>query len=779
MARERSKTEDKRPASRVGRRPSPCAQQAAGLKSVARQSADVTDRVGAEEARRWLAAIVENSEDAIIGKTLEGVITTWNQAAEQLYGYTPEEVTGRSLDLLVPPNIKNDVPEVLERIKRGEHIRRYETQRLTKDGRVIDISLTISPVRDEQGNLVGASTIARDISERKRMQAQLEALTEDLQQRVDEAAVHVTLLRDIAVIANEAESLEGAFRATLDRICRYMNWPVGHAYMPRLDGDVFIDTDIWSMMSRQEFAKLIEASRQVTFKPGEGLVGRVVATRQPVWIDDLGNCEGSKRHRPAVDLGVNAVFMFPVMVRDRVGAVLEFFAAERAPRDQQELEVMAQIGTQLGRVVERKQAEQELFQRAKVLHLLYEIALEMNRIDAFEDAVRFVLRRVSEHNGWCFGHAFVPPEDKVDELHAIDVYYEEAPGRFDRFRALTLRLPIPKGRGLPGRVFASGKPEWTTDIGSDLLDGRATVGDELGIGTGMAFPVLIGREVVAVLEFFADDTFEPHKALLESMASVGMHLGLMAERERAANRLRQHQTDLAHANRVGTISELVANIAHELNQPLAAIVNYVGGAIRRLQQKDTDPKVLDRLRLAVALAEQAAGTVDTVREFVRKQKTEQQALDINTVVERALELTAAEARRKRVTVRTQLSQNLAPVKGSLIQLEQVLLNVMLNGIEAMQDTPVDQRVLAIQALGDGEGEIEVRVTDTGGGVSPDILPKLFEPFVSSKPEGLGMGLAIAKTIVEVHRGRLWADSNYGKGTTFHLALPAHNVENND
>ncbi|MFQ6024325.1 MAG: PAS domain S-box protein [Acidiferrobacterales bacterium] len=769
----------KNPASRASKQPSPRGRRAEGRKDATWQSADVTDRAQTEEAKQRLAVIADSSDDAIIGATLDGVITNWNAGAERLYGYSIEEIMGRSASLLIPPDRSHELSDILERLKQGGHIRQYETRRVTKDGRPIDVSLTISPVRDEKGNLIGASTIARDISKHKFMEAQLKARTEDLQRRVDDRAAHVTLLRDIAVIANGAESLESAFRTTLDRICRHMNWPVGHVYMARVDDNIFVDSDIWSIKSPQEFADLIETSRQVSFKSGKGLVGRVIATGKPVWIDDFATCEGFKRHKPGVDLGVTAALMFPVMVRDRVVAVLEFFETERVQRDQEVLDVMVQIGTQLGRVVERKQAEQELSHRAKVLHSLYEIALEMNRTEDFEDAVRYVLRRVSQHNGWCFGHAFVPAEDRPDELQAINVYYEEAPGRFNRFREVTRQLRIPKGRGLPGRVFESGKPEWSSDTSNDLLDGRATAGDELGIGTGMAFPVLIGHEVVAVLEFFADDTFEPSKALLESMASVGMHLGLMAERERTANRLRQHQTELAHANRVGTISELVANIAHELNQPLAGIVNYVGGAVRRLQQKDTDPNVLGRLRQAAALAEQAAGVVDTVREFLRKEEVEQQAVDINAVIERALELTAAEARHTRVTVDAELEQNLAPIKGSLVQLEQVMLNVMLNGIEAMQDTPVAQRVLAIQTFENGKAEIEVTVSDTGGGVSSDILPRLFEPFVSSKRGGLGMGLAIAKTIVEVHRGRLWADSNHGKGTTFHLALPAHNVKNDN
>src|SRR5215217_6979160 len=134
---------------------------------------DITERKQAEEVRARLAAIVESSEDAIIGKTLDGIITSWNRGAQKIYGYSSEEVIGRPINILVPPDRPNEIPKILEKLRRGEAIEHYETVRTTKDGRRVDISLTISPIKDSSGDIVGASTIARDITERKRAEEAL------------------------------------------------------------------------------------------------------------------------------------------------------------------------------------------------------------------------------------------------------------------------------------------------------------------------------------------------------------------------------------------------------------------------------------------------------------------------------------------------------------------------------------------------------------------------------------------------------------------------------
>jgi PAS domain S-box-containing protein len=180
---------------------------------------DVTERWQAEEARTRLAAIVESSEDAIIGKTLDGIITDWNQGAERLYGYTAAEMVGQPIARLIPPDLADDLPAILARLRQGERIAHYETQRIARDGTRRDVALTISPIRDGAGQLIGASKIARDITARKQAEAELErrrqetALLAEIAQRLSASLDLDTVLQRVVTGAQELCGSERVFLA--------------------------------------------------------------------------------------------------------------------------------------------------------------------------------------------------------------------------------------------------------------------------------------------------------------------------------------------------------------------------------------------------------------------------------------------------------------------------------------------------------------------------------------------------------------------------------------
>src|ERR687886_185305 len=165
---------------------------------------DITERKKAEETRARLAAIVESSDDVIIGKTLDGIITNWNLGAQRLYGYSSEEVVGKPINILVPPDRPNEIPRIMEKLRRGEAINHYETVRITKDRRLLDVSLTISPIKDSSGNIVGASTIARDITERKRTEEALREVREAERSRIARE-LHDGALQDLTYALAEAQ----------------------------------------------------------------------------------------------------------------------------------------------------------------------------------------------------------------------------------------------------------------------------------------------------------------------------------------------------------------------------------------------------------------------------------------------------------------------------------------------------------------------------------------------------------------------------------------------
>ncbi len=169
----------------------------------------MTEHRQAEEDRSFLAAIVDSSDDAIIGKTLDGIITIWNRGAQELYGYSAEEAVGESVSILVPPERSDEVPRNLERVRQGEKVERYETVRVTKTGQRLDISQTVSPINDSEGNVVGASTIARDITERKKAEQRL-------------AAQHA-----VTCILAESATLGAAAPRILRALCECLRWEFG------------------------------------------------------------------------------------------------------------------------------------------------------------------------------------------------------------------------------------------------------------------------------------------------------------------------------------------------------------------------------------------------------------------------------------------------------------------------------------------------------------------------------------------------------------------------
>jgi PAS domain S-box-containing protein len=302
----------------------------------------------AEVVGSWLTAIVQSSNDAIIGMTLDGTITSWNPAAERLYGYTAEDVVGRPISLLVPPDQPDEVPALLARVKRGEFVAGYETKKLAKSGRLIDVSLTMSPIRGPGGVLIGASTVARDETERRR--------TDEALRRNNTL---VELLRGAATASNEASSFEEAMRTCLTLMRDQLGIPLGRVYLVPEGAREAVSTYICYSKDPKKFDAFARATDSIRFASGVGLPGQALARGEPVWVEDVREDPGFLRSEAARRCGIAAGFAVPVLVRREVAAVLEFFMTEAAEPDEWLLGVLRQVGTQLGRVVERERAEQE------------------------------------------------------------------------------------------------------------------------------------------------------------------------------------------------------------------------------------------------------------------------------------------------------------------------------------------------------------------------------------------------------------------------------------
>jgi two-component system, LuxR family, sensor kinase FixL len=240
----------------------------------------------------------------------------------------------------------------------------------------------------------------------------------------------------------------------------------------------------------------------------------------------------------------------------------------------------------------------------------------------------------------------------------------------------------------------------------------------------------------------------------------------ITERKRAEETRRE----LAHASRMAIAGELTASIAHEINQPLGAILSNADAAEMLLR---SGPESLDEVKQILGDISKdvlrASEVIRRLRGLLSKRELEMQPLDLNAITSEVLTLVRAESLRRGVVLEAELAADLPTVRGDKVHLLQVLLNLVLNGMDAMADIPGPKRLAMRTCLGEN-GRVEIAVTDAGTGIPPDRIGRVFEPFFSTKKEGMGLGLSIARSLVEAHGGRIWAENNVGVGATFRFTV---------
>ena len=268
------------------------------------------------------------------------------------------------------------------------------------------------------------------------------------------------------------------------------------------------------------------------------------------------------------------------------------------------------------------------------------------------------------------------------------------------------------------------------------------------------------REVVSVI--MGD---EGPKELIGFMFNI-------TERKHAEEQARQLQADLAHMSRLSTLGEMASGLAHELNQPLAVIANYANGCIRRLHSENLSRDELkDMLERISAQARRGGSIIRGLESLVRKGEAKRVSIDINESILEIVDLTEVDAKRHKATTHLELKPNLPAVLADPTQVQQVILNLVQNACEACAQVPVSQRVVTVHTAWAGEDELEITVSDSGPGVASELSDRLFEPFFTTKQKGMGMGLAISRSIVEAHHGKLWTSKNPESGASFHFTLP--------
>jgi two-component system cell cycle sensor histidine kinase/response regulator CckA len=529
------------------------------------------------------AAIIQHSEDAFIGMSLDETIRSWNPSAERLFGYRADEVLGQPIDLLIPTDFSQATPAVMQRIVQGEHIKHYETVRVRKDGTLLDVSLGLSPIKDAGGKVVGISTIAREISERKQAERR-------------QAAQH-----GITKILGEAATLAEAAPKLLKVLCESLKYPVG-----------------------------------------------------------------------------------------------------------------------------------------------------------------------------IFWHA----ERQAGALTCLEIWHEPLP-RIKELASLIREASHESGAGLPGRVWATGKPEWLGQAAPEDNSPRSALGADLGLCKACAFPVRLAHEVRGVIEFIPSEQAEAEPQLYAVMATVGSQIGQFIGRKQTEARLRHTEDQYRQAQKMEAIGRLAGGIAHDFNNLLTGILGYSDLLLSNLTASDPSFEEMTEIRKA---AERAALLTRQLLAFSRKEVLAAKVLDLNSSIkdtEKMLHRLIGED----IQLTTSLAAELGKLKADPGQIEQVILNLAVNARDAMPkggqlvletaDLEVDQTYTEAHPEVLPGKYVQLMVRDTGCGMDEGTKARLFEPFFTTKEfgKGTGLGLATVYGIVKHGGGHIEVESQPDRGTTFRIYFP--------
>jgi PAS domain S-box-containing protein len=427
-------------------------------------------------------------------------------------------------------------------------------------------------------------------------------------------------------------------------------------------------------------------------------------------------------------------------------------------------ELLAHFGSAID-VTERERVEQRLRAQHHVTRILAEAA-------TMEEATTKILGALCECLG-CHLGALWRLDREADVLRCAAIW-RAISVEAAQYEAATRASVLRRGRGLPGKVWMSRVAACVPDVACDPEFERADVAAREDLHAAFALPILLNGEVLGVIELISRDVWQPEPDLLFLMTTIGSQIGQFMERKRAENALQVAQSELAHVTRLMTMGELTASIAHEVNQPLGAMVTSAGSCALWLAAQPPDIENAQRaLERIIKDGRRAGEVIKRIRALMTRQAPRKSSLDINDVILEVIALAQYELRCNDVLLETRLSEGLPPVQGDRVQLQQVLLNLIVNAIEAMSGIDDRRHELTIVSSPEGPDTIRVDVRDSGMGLYPDNTTHLFDPFYTTKAQGIGIGLSISRSIIEAHGGQLSAGPNSPYGAVFRFSLPVN------
>lgn len=412
-------------------------------------------------------------------------------------------------------------------------------------------------------------------------------------------------------------------------------------------------------------------------------------------------------------------------------------------------------------ISERKQAEELRAAHARQIAVRADVSMAFGKKGSLKTILGECSEAIVRHLDAAFARIWTLSGDgKMLELQASAGMYTHLDGPHSR---------IPMGQFKIGMIAQERKAHLTNDVLNDPRISNRAWAEKEGMASFAGYPLSVGDRTVGVLAMFSRKPVTPETT--ETLASGADLIAQGIERKRAQEALQMTQAELARVSRLTTMGELAASIAHEVNQPLTAVTNNSNACLRLLAADKLTPEILGRaLEEIVADGTRASAVVARIRGFIKKEPVEKNRLDINDVIQEVLALADRELYENRVRLERQLTKALPLVLADRVQMQQVLLNLIMNGIEAMIPVTDQPRALWVESRVDESGDILVAVRDSGPGLG-SAADRVFTPFFTTKANGMGMGLSISRSLIENHGGRLWAVPNSPIGAVFSFTLP--------
>ncbi|SIO40937.1 PAS domain S-box-containing protein [Singulisphaera sp. GP187] len=698
---------------------------------------DVTERRRAEEARARLAAIVESSADAIISKDLDGRILSWNKGAERLYGYSAQEAVGMPITLIIPPDRQDEERAILERFRRGEQVEHFETVRVSKQGRWIDISLTISPIHDAKGQVVGVSKVARDITARKRSEAMLNG-----QKRVLELMAQGAGLAEV-----------------LDSLCRTVE---GQSAEGMLASIQLVDRD--GLHLRHGAAPSLpdsynQAVDGIAIGPSVGSCGTAAFRREPVYVVDIATDPlWAKFAHVALGYGLRACWSHPILssAGDVLGTFAMYYDRPRKPAPE-DLGLVGIITRTAAIAIERKRAEEDLKKQSVRLRLLWEAAEVLLTTEEPGSMVRELFAKIAPQLGLDTYFNYMVT-DLGDALRL-----ESCVGISEEWVGSIARLEF--GQNLCGTVALHRQPVVVVDI-PQSTDPNTAFLRSCGIRVYTGIPLLVDGRLLGTLAFASRtrDRFDEDE--LEFLRTLTHYVTVAYERLRLVR-------ELQDADRKK--DDFIAMLGHELRNPLAPVRN--GLQIMRLAVDD--PTAIEQAR---GMMDRQLGhmvrliddLLDVSRISRNKMELRRARVALADVIDNATETARPAIEEAGQTLAISLPSKPIFLDADLTRLAQVLSNLLANSAKFAE------RGGRIELAAERTAhEVVIIVRDTGIGIPHSDLPRIFDMFsqvdrsMERATGGLGIGLALVKGLVEMHGGTVTAESGgQGMGSTFTVRLPA-------